>query len=283
MKKKCKKVSSNKLAVSVISLIVTVSILAVATWVYADVSGAVNQFTGPVTLNQTNNVTNAGVPTDMSTPVDKGINDFSAIVGSDILGSNPLATSTSYYSRLTKVALGNENLGVGGMFRYDMGISNKNGMEYQYLAGNCTTGTTTQISILAGGTPGTYWRVQEAYLTLTGGTLATTRFSVGTSSIAYSAMAANTQDTSSEGIHSILQTGDIAAATATSTNYWLADYRGVDTRDGSGAWYNVIVQPGQYIIGVATSSSSSETGVTSTASMWNCKYGFLLKRSDNAN
>lgn len=200
--------------------------------------------------------------------------------GGQSLGA--VATSTVALSRVPNIVL--DGYAGKGFVRtaYDMGHTGLNGLYVGYQAGNCTTGTTTQIALQ--NTTGKTLYISDAFLTINGMANSAVKFAIGTSSVAFVPRdgAFPTDAIASQGNQSI-EWVSIAQSTATSTTYWLADNRGLDTRDGAGSWYNVRVLPGEYIVGYATSTATSESGVTSTSSLWNCQYGITAKEADNAN
>lgn len=120
------------------------------------------------------------------------------------------------------------------------------------------------------------WINDWTNVTLTGVPSSTARIVIGTSTTQYvnpydgsntdlvQALAGN-----ANGYNSIIYTGNISSANAaTNTSmYFKADYQGKDGRDGTGSFYLVPVEPGQFIVGAATSTIMS--AVTSTDSYFN--------------
>lgn len=134
--------------------------------------------------------------------------------------------------------------------------------------------------------------VYDAYVVL-GGVPTTTSatanpsFLIGTSSVPYivkdgacGATAACSAATAHEA--SILNTGSIAAGSATSTVFFKADYQGTDTRDGSGTRYVVPVSSTDYLTLFASSSPATNFTDTVFLDSTNTPFVTIGTGGDNA-
>ena len=194
-----------------------------------------------------------------------------------------VATTTVGWSAQPNIAL--DASYQGEVIRYDMGDRAKNGVMLGYQAGDCTDATTTLFTLQ--NTTGRTIYVDNAGFFVTGGINSITSWGMGTTSVAFvnrdTTFRTGAVTTDTEGKLSIFYNLKIAANIATGTSLWMLDNLPTDTRDNSGAYYNVAVLPGEYITGYATSTDVTEYGsVTSSVSHFACKYFFTWRTHDNA-
>lgn len=194
-----------------------------------------------------------------------------------------VATTTVGWSAQPNIAL--DASYQGEVIRYDMGDRTANGVMFGYQAGDCTDATTTLFALQ--NTTGRTIYVNDAGFFVTGGINAATSWGIGTTSVAYvnrdTTFRTGAVTTDTEGKLSIFYNLTTAANIATGTSLWVEDNLPTDTRDNSGAYYNVAVLPGEYITGYATSTDVVEYGsVTSSVSFFACKYFFTWRTHDNA-
>jgi hypothetical protein len=276
-------------------MILTIGLVCTALLLYGTIAFAQSSFWDTVAV-----IVGQKIADKVPVP-DLSLSDIQNDFQSGFLGQAAVATSTSYYgyTRYSNLALDGRN--IGGDLRYDMGTNTSNDLEYRYIGGNCTTNTTT--AFYAQNTTGNTWYVDEANVVVTGAVNGAVNFAIGTSTDIFVSrdglFATDTALIQSEGIYSIMHIGGaITANVATGTTYWLKSNPGANTKDGiystkipytvkDGKYpFNVNLDtrilPGEYIIGFATTTNTDERGVTSTASLWNCKYNILLKRSDSS-
>jgi len=194
-----------------------------------------------------------------------------------------VATTTVGWSAQPNIAL--DASYQGEVIRYDMGSRTANGLMLGYQAGDCTDATTTLFAVQ--NTTGRTVYVDNAGFFITGGINAATSYGMGTTSVAFAnrdtTFRTGASATDTEGKLSIFYAVAKAANIATGTSMFMSDNLATDTRDKSGAYYNVAVLPGEYITGYATSTDVTEYGsVTSSVSFFACKYFFTWKTHDNA-
>lgn len=183
-------------------------------------------------------------------------------VPSDFLETNEfeigaIATSTVDWSNQPNISIDGSYKGAG--LRFDMGSRTKDGISYGYDNGDFTTSSSTIFYIE--NTSGKIIYVTNGFLKTTGLATSTTQLFVGTSTDRYInhntyGAVADPSDSITSIMNNVLIT-DASSLDATNTVFSLLDFPGSDTGKGN---YGVIVNPGEFIVGYASTTDADNDG-----------------------